>query len=85
MRGTGRGNLTEGVVTTSGEAGRAGSGASSRVARDGHSTAEEREPARVNALRSREERGEWVTPQIDNLPNEHGGRSISRFGCRHRA
>jgi hypothetical protein len=34
----------------------------------------------VTALFSREEEGERVQTQVDNLPNEHGGSSISGFG-----
>jgi hypothetical protein len=34
----------------------------------------------MTALFSREEGGERVQTQVDNLPNEHGGSSISGFG-----
>ena len=57
-----------------------GRGASSRTAQcRGFDT--RREPSGVTALFSREEGGERVQTQVDNRPNEHGGSSISGFGC----
>ena len=56
-----------------------GRGASSRTAQcRGFDT--RREPYGGTSFFSREEGGERVQTQVDNLPNEHGGSSISGFG-----